>query len=183
MFWELVTYAWPDPARDVIVAHAARLTRELELQVISRPANSGVADVLQTLRKAGKKLVLASNCLSGAAARAQLKYDGLLELFDAVLFSDEVGYRKPGRQLLDAALASVKVPAREACFVGDRIDRDILAGRRAGLGLCVLREAPSGPGRSIQGVEPDYTVKDLAELLLLPGIGSTAAPESASSWT
>jgi FMN phosphatase YigB (HAD superfamily) len=97
------------------------------------------------------------------------------------LFSNEVGYRKPGRQLLDAALAAVQVPAREACFVGDRIDRDIFAGRRAGLGLCVLREAPSGPGRSIEGVEPDYTVKDLAELLVLPGIGSGLPRGSASS--
>jgi HAD superfamily hydrolase (TIGR01549 family) len=183
MFWELVTYSWPDSDRDMIVAHAARLTRELELQVISRPANVGVSYVLQTLRKAGKKLVLASNCLSGAAARAQLQHDGLLEYFDATLFSNEVGYRKPGRQLLDAALAAVQVPAREACFVGDRIDRDVLAGRRAGFGLCVLREAPSGPGRSIQGVKPDYTVKDLAELLLLPGIGSGRAPESDSSRT
>jgi FMN phosphatase YigB (HAD superfamily) len=142
-----------------------------------------VFDVLQTLRKAGKKLVLASNCLSGAAARAQLQHDGLLELFDATLFSNEVGYRKPGRQLLDAALAAVQVSARDACFVGDRIDRDVFAGRRAGLGLCVLREAPSGPGRPIQGIEPDYTVKDLAELLLLPGIGCGPAPESASSRT
>jgi HAD superfamily hydrolase (TIGR01549 family) len=182
MFWELVTYRWPDSPRDVVVAHAARLTRELELQVISRPANAGVLEVLQTLREAGMKLVLASNCLSGDAARAQLQYDGLLELFDATLFSNEVGYRKPGRQLLDAALAAVQVPAREACFVGDRIDRDIFAGRRAGLGLCVLRQAPSGPGRSIEGVEPDYTVKDLAELLVLPGIGGQPR-ESASSRT
>ena len=175
MFWELVTYRWTDSARDVVVAHAARLTRELELQVISRPANAGVAEVLQTLRNAGKKLVLASNCLSGEAARAQLHHDGLLELFDATLFSNEVGYRKPGRQLLDAALAAVQVPAAEACFVGDRIDRDVFAGRRAGIGVCVLREAPSGPGRPIQGIKPDYTVKDLPELLLLPEISFVPA--------
>lgn len=175
-FWDLVTYGWQDVERDVILANTARLTQELELQVISRPANPGVAQVLKTLRHGGKKLVLASNCLSGAAARVQLRHDGLLELFDATLFSDEVGYRKPGPQLLEEALAAVQTPAHEACFVGDRLDRDILAGRRAGLALCILRQAPSGPGRPVRGVEPDHRIKDLEELLLLPELGRLGTP-------
>ena len=180
-FWDLVTYGWQDSERDVILANTARLTQELELQVISRPAHPGVAQVLQTLRRGGTRLVVASNCLSGAAARMQLHHDGLLELFDATLFSDEVGYRKPGPQLLEEALAAVQAPANEACFVGDRLDRDILAGRRAGLAFCILRQAPSGPGRPVRGVEPDHRIKDLEELLLLPELGCDRTPGPDSS--
>lgn len=164
-FWDLVTYDWQEPARNVVLNNATSLTQELELTVMQRRANAGVAEVLRTLRTHGLKLVLASNCLSGAAARAQLAEDKLLPLFDAAMFSDEVGYRKPGPELLQHALAAVQIPAEEACFVGDRFDRDILAGRRAGLALCILRNAPGGPGRQVRGIDADYTIDDLLELL------------------
>lgn len=169
-FWDLVTYAWQEPERNVVFANTARLTQELELLVIQRPANPGVAEVLRTLRNNGMRVVLASNCLSGAAARVQLAGDGLLDLFDATMFSNEVGYRKPGPELLEHALAAVQIPAEEACFVGDRVDRDILAGRRAGIALCVLRIAPGGPGRPVRGVKADHSINDLSELLPILGL-------------
>lgn len=177
-FWDLVTCQWHEPERNAIFANSVRLTQELELQVIQRRANPGVAAVLQTLRSAGIRLALASNCLSGDAARVQLSEDGLLDLFDAVMFSDEVGYRKPGPELLERALAAVQVPASEACFVGDRIDRDILAGRRAGFALCVLRKAPGGSGRQIRGITADHSINDLRELVPLLGLPKSATAPS-----
>lgn len=173
-FWDLATCHWGDTERNAIFAQVPRLTQELELHVIQRPANPGVGSVLQALRDAGISLALASNCLSGDAARVQLSDDGLLDLFDAVMFSDETGYRKPGPELLERALAAVQVSPSAACFVGDRIDRDILAGRRTGFALCVLRNAPEGRGRPIRGITEDYSINDLSELLPILGVPKIA---------
>jgi FMN phosphatase YigB (HAD superfamily) len=176
LFWELVTHDWEEGVSREAIANAALLTRELELRVISRPASTGAGHVLKTLRDRGKKLALASNCLSGDAARFQLQQDGLLDLFDATLFSDEVGYRKPGPELLRQTVAALGGTAEETCFVGDRIDRDIQAGRRAGMGLCVLKIAPTGPGQGVRGVQEDYAIRELSELLTLPEFSDKRSP-------
>lgn len=174
-FWELVTCDWDAPERAAVAAQATVLTRELELTVIQRPASSASASVLKALRAAGIKTALASNCLSGDAARVQLSADGLLDLFDVMVFSNEIGYRKPGPLLLLHALTAVGVSPSAACFVGDRLDRDILAARRAEFQLCILKTAKTGSGTALRGVVADAVIDELGELLPLIGLVEKAA--------
>jgi FMN phosphatase YigB (HAD superfamily) len=169
-FWEMVTCDWGEAERAAVSGNVVTLTRDLELHVIQPPANPDTAAVLGALRQAGIKVGLASNCLSGDAARVQLAADGLLDLFDIALFSNEVGYRKPGARLLQHAMTALKVDAHESCFVGDRLDRDILAARRAQMGLCVLKIAMTGSGDSLRDVSADAVIDGLGELLPLLGL-------------
>jgi len=164
-FWKLVTCDWTDADRAAVAAAAVVLTQELELRVIARPALPGTRKTLLALRDRGIRLALVSNCLSGEAARVQLEEDQLLDLFDVTVFSNEIGYRKPGPQILWHALAALDVEPEQAAFVGDRLDRDMLAGARAGIRLNVLRKTPTGSGVPLRGVTADVTIDHLGELL------------------
>lgn len=171
-FWEWVTCDWPPAESAAVRAHATVLTKELELRVIQRPARPEAAAVIERLKSAGTGVGIVSNCLSGDAAREQLDADGLLPLFDVTVFSNEAGVRKPGPDILELALTALGGDPAHTCFVGDRLDRDVLAARRAGLGTSVLYRAETGPGRALRGVAPDFTIDSLPELVPLLGITS-----------
>ena len=59
-----------------------------------------------------------------AMLRRQVKTNGIAGAVDAVVFSSEVGRRKPAPEVYRAALAAIGVDAREALFVGDRVRED-----------------------------------------------------------
>lgn len=187
-FWEWVTCDWPAAEQAAVRAHATVLTRELELRVIQRPARADAAQLLRTLSAAGVGTGIVSNCLSGDAAREQLEADGLLSLLDVTVFSNEVGVRKPGPDILQIGLAALGTDPAHGCFVGDRLDRDILAGRRAGVGTTVLFLAETGSGRALRGVEPDHTIASLSELPNVLGVtespgGSPSRPGNPTTTT
>jgi FMN phosphatase YigB (HAD superfamily) len=168
--WDLVGCDWEPAARATLLANATPLCRLLELTVIERPARPDAAAVLTLLRDSGVRTALVCNCLSGDAARDQLAQDGLTGLLDVELYSDEVGYRKPGPALLREALAALGVEPADAWFVGDKIDRDVLAARRAGIGTAVLMRTAGGPGARLRGVEPDHQIDSLTDLVSLLGL-------------
>lgn len=169
-FWEWVTCDWPAAEQAAVRAHATVLTRELELRVIQRPAREEAAPLLRRLSAAGVGVGIVSNCLSGDAARQQLEEDGLLSLFDVTVFSNEAGVRKPGPDILELGLAALGTDPAQACFVGDRLDRDILAGQRARIGTTVLFHAETGAGRALRGVRPDHTIDRLSDLPTVLGL-------------
>lgn len=168
--WDLVACDWEPAPRAALLASATPLCRLLERTVIERPARPDAATVLELLRSSGVRTALVCNCLSGDAARDQLDEDGLTGLLDVELYSDEVGYRKPGPTLLRTALEALGTDAADAWMVGDKIDRDVLAARRAGIGTAVLVRTASGPGTRLRGVEPDHEIDTLSELVPLLGL-------------
>ena len=70
--------------------------------------------------------------------------------------------RKPAPGLLLRALDALKVPAAQAWMVGDA-DRDIVAGRRAGVRTALLHHPGSAHRRA--GEEPDARAADLLEFV------------------
>lgn len=89
--------------------------------------------VLQELKAQGLRLGLVSNYAHGGVVRDALARLGLLDLFDAVVVSGEVGYLKPHPRIYEAALDALGVPAAEAAMVGNDLECDVVGARRAGL--------------------------------------------------
>jgi N-acetyl-D-muramate 6-phosphate phosphatase len=168
--WDLVACDWAPAPRAALLAHATPLCRLLERTVIERPARPDAATLLALLRASGVRTALVCNCLSGQAARDQLAEDGLSGMLDVELYSDEVGYRKPGPTLLRTALEALGVAAADAWMVGDKIDRDVLAARRAGVGTAVLMRTAGGPGTRLRGVQADHEIDALTDLVPLLGL-------------
>lgn len=77
----------------------------------------GAYESLLFLKDAGVKLAVVSNFDS--RLRKLLKDLNVLDLFDAVIISSEVGYEKPDEKIFKAALEKICVEASKAVHVGD----------------------------------------------------------------
>ncbi|MBN8554525.1 MAG: HAD-IA family hydrolase [Deltaproteobacteria bacterium] len=86
-------------------------------------------DLCENLKDRGYRLAIVSN--SETAITEILRAQGVLQLFDAVITSQDVGFSKPHPQIFTAALEDMDVSAHQAVVVGDSYSNDILGARRA----------------------------------------------------
>ena len=87
---------------------------------------------------------------------------GLLEFFDHLLFSTDVGVRKPHPQIFQTALEALNVAPHEAVFVGDRFPEDVAGAKSVGM-WGIWKERPDR--ERLPHVIPDAQIVDLRELL------------------
>ena len=81
--------------------------------------------VLSWLGARGFKRALCSNApFPPAMMQRQVDSNGVGELVDAVVFSSQVGRRKPAPEIYEATLSALGVVAKKALFVGDRVRED-----------------------------------------------------------
>jgi FMN phosphatase YigB (HAD superfamily) len=120
------------------------------------------------------RLVLVSDGIA-AVQHAKLARTGLRGLFEHVVLSAEVGYRKPDPALLGHALARAGTARGAALMVGDSPGTDGAAAAAAGVDFCWVdrRGRPAGvpAPRAGQGPEPEpaqlgsrFRVPDLTAL-------------------
>jgi HAD superfamily hydrolase (TIGR01509 family) len=108
------------------------------------------------------RLAVVSNFDYSPTARLVLEREGVAGLFDAIVVSDEVGWRKPLPVIFETALDRLGVPAREALFIGDRLDIDVAGARAVGMTtVWINREAAAVPAGE---PPPDFEIRDLGEL-------------------
>lgn len=123
-----------------------------------------VTDVLRTLRGGGLRLGICSNAAyRPASLREQLRHVGIDGLVDAVVFSSDVGWRKPSPRIFAAALRALRAPAGRTVFVGDRLREDVGGARDAGM-RTVLVQRDSFTSQPAVGAQPDAVVSSLHEL-------------------
>jgi len=73
---------------------------------------------------------------------------------------------KPSPIILEVALAALGVPAADAAIVGDRLETDIVMGRRLGLGtVLVLSGVTRADDPRIAVVAPDHVVGSVRDLV------------------
>ncbi len=147
--------ALPDGfGRALIDAHRGALGRAAEF-----PAHHG-----PLLRRLAEryKLAVVSNFDYTPTALDILERAGVTDLFETIVVSDEVGWRKPRRDIFDAALGRLGVRAAESLFVGDRADMDVLGAQQIGMDAAwINRDGEPLPA----GVKaPTYEIRDLGEL-------------------
>ncbi|MHA1583156.1 MAG: HAD family hydrolase [Candidatus Baldrarchaeia archaeon] len=86
----------------------------------------------------------------------------MLDFFDVIVTSADVGYRKPHPKIFLAALEKINVKPLEAVFIGDDPIRDVLGAKNVGMKTIL-----------IQHKEKDYKIKPdkiIVSLLQLPEI-------------
>ncbi len=109
------------------------------------------------------RLGVASNG-AGEVQRAKLQRTGLLDLFDFVVISAEVGLAKPDPAFYQEVQRVAGVPAPEILVVGDNVGRDLLPAVATGMrAVWIRREQDAVPDAPWTGP----TVESLAELTAL----------------
>src|SRR5438552_3752211 len=120
--------------------------------------------VLSWLRDQGIKLGVCSNApFPPAMMRRQVTTNGIAELVDAIVFSSEVGRRKPAPEVYQAALDAVGTDPDRTLFVGDRVRADYEGPRALGMrAVVVTAHADEVPP---DGVPTIHSLADLPSLL------------------
>jgi len=151
----------PQLVEDLIDTHRNALGRAAEF-----PAHHG--PLLRSLG-ARAQLAVVSNFDYTPTAHDILDRAGVRDLFQTIVISDAVGWRKPHPEIFARALADLGVRPDEALFVGDRADIDVIGAHRMGMAsVWINREAQALP----PGIAPPtYEVRDLAELDAIVGTG------------
>ena len=96
------------------------------------------------------KVALISNFTHAPVIYKSLRKTGISEFFNAVVVSEENGWRKPSTHIFQDALKRLQVEANEALYIGDSPLEDIKGAKQAGL-------------KTIFVVSQFYTLKDLLE--------------------
>ena len=94
---------------------------------------SFVVDLLMELRRREIKIALVSNTETVLTAVDFEDIDFPANLFDATLYSSEIGTEKPDRGIYIQALRQLGVTADRALYIGDNITNDILGSSALGL--------------------------------------------------
>ena len=148
----------PAEARDLLLAtHMRELSRVVECPSHHAPL---LAELRQRYR-----LAVVSNFDYAPTCRAILDREGIAPLFETVVISDEVGWRKPKPVIFETALDRMGLRPAEALFVGDRADIDVIGARGVGMPtVWINREGEALPAGA---PVPDHEIRDLGEL---PGL-------------
>ncbi|GBC78135.1 Pyrimidine 5'-nucleotidase YjjG [bacterium HR08] len=114
------------------------------------------------------RLGLVSNFDHPPTARRILRDFGIHDLFETIVISAEVPWRKPHREIFFRALAPLGVSPREVLFVGDTFEADILGAKSIGMDAAWLNRR--GEEVPDDGVDPDYVISRLDELAVVLGL-------------
>ena len=155
-------------APEAIPALLATHMRELSKAVVF-PSHHGL--LLSELRQR-HRLAVVSNFDYTPTARGILEREGIAHLFETVVVSDEIGWRKPQAVIFETALRRLGVSAGEALYVGDRADIDVAGAQGVGMdAVWINRDAsPLPPGIR----PPAFEIRDLEELTRILGIRPAA---------
>lgn len=118
-----------------------------------RLASMSVA-LLDALRERNLRTALVSNAMDPAwILLRDLEEQELRARLDAVVFSSDVGVRKPNRRIFERALEELDVSPDRAVFVGDRLDADVHGAGE--LGMTTI-QAMWFRAEEREDIEPDF---------------------------
>ncbi|MFG2071168.1 HAD family hydrolase [Nonomuraea maritima] len=140
-----------EPAPEETEEFVATYVREWSAGVHYLP---GLADLVAEL-SARHRLAVVSNTHHPPLVPGHLASMGLLDAFDAVVTSVEVGWRKPHPKIYATALDVLGIEASAAVFVGDTYGPDYEGPERHGMTAFLIdpgRSAPVPDGRRLASV-------------------------------
>jgi HAD superfamily hydrolase (TIGR01549 family) len=108
------------------------------------------------------RLAVVSNFDYSPTALGILDAAGIAHLFETIVVSDQVGWRKPKPDIFHVALAALGVAPPDALFVGDRVDIDVVGAHAVGMPVAWINRHADPLPQDV--VPPTFEIRDLAEL-------------------
>ena len=150
--WARADLALPDSLlHDILDAEQRCWDRAVRL-------DPDAVQVLTWLRTQGIKRGVCSNApFPPEMMRRQVETNGIAELVDSVVFSSEIGKRKPAPEIYRAALDAIALEPQHVLFVGDRVREDYEGPRSLGMRAVIFTAHADGP--------PPENVQTIASLI------------------
>lgn len=120
-------------------------------------------EILEQLRQEYKLGIIANQLPS---LEQRLKDFGILEYFDAIFSSADLGLAKPDPAIFRLALQKTNCLPHQAIMIGDRLDNDIVPAKRIGMKTIWIKQGFSSLAQ-VKNLEEraDWIVEKLTDLL------------------
>ncbi len=123
--------------------------------------------LLEELKGRGLKLAVLSNTMwPRRFHESVLERDGILHLFDYLLFTSETRAAKPHRSVFADVLYNLDVEPNQTAFVGDRLFDDIQGAQAIGMrGIWIPHSnIPAAQSTDLE-INPDATIQKLSDII------------------
>ncbi|PKO13535.1 MAG: hypothetical protein CVU39_18605 [Chloroflexi bacterium HGW-Chloroflexi-10] len=158
----------PDCLEPLVHQHAIELNQLYRDSINRRTVFPETKEVVINLFRRGYRLGLVSNTTSSVEVPAALKELNISGCFETVILSAVIGKRKPDPSILLEAIQRMGVSAEKCVYIGDRVERDVYAAKKAGFAMTIIIADPANPeGQLVKdpSLAPDYFVNNLTDLL------------------
>ncbi len=116
-------------------------------------------EVLSYLKSKGYRLSIVSNFDHAPTVRNLLEKFGIVNFFERIIISEEVGWRKPHRKIFEFALLKLGETPEKAIFIGDDPEADIEGSANCGMDSVWIKRK-----KQVTRTEPKFIISDLKEL-------------------
>jgi phosphoglycolate phosphatase-like HAD superfamily hydrolase len=116
------------------------------------------------------RLGLCSNFSDAATARAVLDEAGFMPHLRSLVISEEIGIRKPRREIFESVAQGLELEPKEILHVGDSLKADIAGAAAVGMRTLWLTRRIRQPEEELAryaGPRPDFALDDLRDLPVL----------------
>ena len=120
-------------------------------------------DAVEVLKaEKGKFRLIAVTNGTKIAQTKKLRTSGLIDVFDAVYISEDVGVEKPNKEYFDAVFEAEGITdLSEVLIIGDSLTSDIKGGNNAGIDTCWYNKLKA---ENTKGVNITYEIAELKEI-------------------
>lgn len=124
----------------------------------------GARQILDYLKCRGYSIGVISNGFYEVQHRKMVSA-GIIDYFDAVVLSDDIGVNKPDRRIFDYALQKSETEACRTLIIGDNPDTDIVGAVNAGWHAIYFNRDGEGKSLDVDGVIEIINLFKIQELL------------------
>ena len=139
----------------MVLAHMNALSSCVEFPEENR-------SILEYVQKEGFKMAIVSNFDYAPTAYDLIDKFEIRNLFEVIIISGDVGWRKPKDIIFRIAIDNLAIEADEALFVGDNYKADVIGSKSVGMdAVWINRRNETDEGLE---VKPDFIIKNFYEL-------------------
>jgi HAD superfamily hydrolase (TIGR01549 family) len=150
---------------------------------LGRELFPGVIETLRWLKGKGYRVGSVTNRgLGDEPFRQEMRHHGLLDCFEVLSISCEVGYLKPHPRIFEHALEALAVEPEETVMIGDSLRADVAGSKALAMTAVLKRNQMSDEEKELEKdlgepeeseppaeyAEPDFIINEVPELISLP---------------
>jgi len=162
-------------SRWMLPDHPEQLVRSLAMQlnacwrqiIANREIFPETQEILMTLFRRGYRLGIVSNTTTSVEVPEFLRRLKLTGMLECVILSCQYGRRKPDPDILLEATRRMGVDPLQCAYIGDRLDRDVVAARAAGFRQIIILDGDrknNDENLVSDPAQPDLYISNLLDL-------------------